>query len=283
MPFPKQTPHSWHSTVPYNWPSTIHQGDLGHCSTGTPTPNSYTSTIVPKSRRPDMLPGRFHANEKPMVFTSESLSVSCECSLVGSQLKCNHIQIGLATQILGPGHANLRATQPIKLHKNGQSMLISETLQAHRKEKRQRRKKKNYSTSQLTQHNGPISNGPISFRFAWKYGTPKKKLSLSSFVIIFHWRYHTHLRSGHWRTLHHPGDTDLGPLGFSHGAWILGSWDAWDAWDPGCCLESECWLHVEMHIVRIFYDNYNMFQCGSYISGWLDMWFQTSTELQHVY
>jgi hypothetical protein len=182
MPFPKQTPHSWHSTVPYNWPSTIHQGDLGHCSTGTPTPNSYTSTIVPKSRRPDMLPGRFHANEKPMVFTSESLSVSCECSLVGSQLKCNHIQIGLATQILGPGHANLRATQPIKLHKNGQSMLISETLQAHRKEKRQRRKK-NYSTSQLTQHNGPISNGPISFRFAWKYGTPKKKTLL---VIICH-------------------------------------------------------------------------------------------------
>ena len=62
---------------------------------------------------------------------------------MGSQLKCNHIQIELATQILGPEHANLRATQPIMLHKNGQSMLISETLQAHRKEKRQRRKKKN--------------------------------------------------------------------------------------------------------------------------------------------
>jgi hypothetical protein len=165
-------------------------------------------------------------------------------------------------------------------------MLISETLQAHRKEKRQRRKKKTTQPVNWPSTMVPFQMVPFHFVLPENMVPPKKKLSLSSFVIIFHWRYHPHLRSGHWRTLHHPGDTDLGPLGFSHGAWILGSWDAWDAWDawdPGCCLESECWLHVEMHIVRIFYDNYNMFQCGSYISGWLDMWFQTSTELQHVY
>ena len=106
--------HGWHSTAPYDLPSTIR---VIWGSSGTPTPHSYTSTILPcflwKSR------------PKPMVFTTEYFSVSCKCylHLMGSNGgACN------PNKYSGQEHANFRFTQSNSIHNALQTWLIHANL-----------------------------------------------------------------------------------------------------------------------------------------------------------